>query len=45
MNDKSVNNVLFVIVVTVLSCVMLSVIGTLLFGLFNEIVDLSLIHI
>ena len=39
MNDKSVNNVLFVIVVTVLSCVMLSVIGTLLFGLFNEIVD------
>ena len=39
MNDKQVNNTLFVIVVSVLSCVMLSVIGTLLIGLFNEIVD------
>mgnify|MGYP006268339921 CR=1 FL=1 len=39
MNDRQVNNMLFVIVVMVLSCVMLSVIGTLLFGLFNEIVD------
>ena len=39
MNDKQVNNMLFVIVVSVLSCVMLSVIGTLLVGLFHEVVD------
>ena len=39
MNDKQVNNILFVIVVTVLSTVMLAVIGTLLFGLFHEQVD------
>ena len=39
MNDQQVNNVLFVIVVTVLSTVMLAVIGTLLFGLFHEQVD------
>ena len=39
MNDRQVNNVLFVIVVSVLSCVMIAVIGTLLFGLFHEKVD------
>ena len=39
MDDKQVNNMLFVIVVSVLSCVMLSVIGTLLVGLFHEVVD------